>query len=238
MRNALNLASKRALLVLLVLSFSSMSFANLTVDQEKALTIASVEVYPVANPFEEKGVVELPKAPTNPIDEISIIIDGLLAIGKKIWPIIEAGRPVINNKLAPAVSILPHLLQEGGVLYEMEGWSIPKSISMRVSYKNMFGMEVVGFTYTVFFQYNGSLKGVGKYVTSLKVLASNIYTAWGFNFDASSELVGISNVGTANEPVASGIVSISYSVKGKLNETRNADSVYVDGNGNIQVIGK
>jgi hypothetical protein len=216
-----------------------MSFANfaLTADQKKALTIASVEIYPVETNF-DKGVVELPKAPPTgtPLDEIAIIIDGMLAIGKKIWPIIEAGRPVINNKLAPAISIVPHLSNDAGVLYEMADWSTPKALSLRVSYKNLFGSEVVGFTYTVMFQYNGSHKGNGKYVTSLKVLASSIYTAWGFDFDANSELVSISNVGSNENPVASGIVAVNFAVKGKLNESRNASSIYVDGLGRMQVV--
>jgi hypothetical protein len=225
-------------LIALSLTLSSLIFANETLNDfdVQALSIKSVEVREVPNPFTDKGIVELPKAPTNPIDEISIMIDGLIAIGKKIWPIIDAGRPVINNKLAPAVSILPALQSERGVLTEMSGWSIPKAQSFRVSYKNYFGMEVVGFTYTIMFQYNGSLKGVGKYITSLKIMASNIYTAWGFDFDANSELIGISNVGTDENPVASGIIGVSYAVRGKLNEARNADSLYVDGYGRLQVL--
>ncbi len=225
-------------LIALSLALSSVTFANETLSEfdVQALSIKSVEVYEVPNPFTDKGIVELPKAPTNPIDEISIMIDGLIAIGKKIWPIIDAGRPVINNKLAPAVSILPALQSDRGVLTEMSGWSVPKAQSYRVSYKNYFGMEVVGFTYTIMFQYNGSLKGVGKYITSLKIMASNIYTAWGFDFDANSELVGISNVGTDENPVASGIIAVSYAVRGKLNEVRNADSLYVDGYGRLQVL--
>lgn len=231
---------KNLILALLVLTFTvNVKAEVLSNDEIKRLTIDHVEVTPVNTEafMLDRVYVELPKAPTNPIDEISIILDGLIAIGKKIWPIIEAGRPVINNKLAPAVSIIPQLEKPTtGVLYEMENWSVPKAQSFRVSYKNMLGMEVVGFTYTVMFQYNGAYKGNGKYVTSFKVLASNIYCAWGFDFDASSELISIANVGTSMDPVASGIVGINYAIKGKLNEQRNASSVYVDGLGRMQVV--
>ena len=236
---------KNVILALFLIALTSQSFAaemdlkNLSADQRKALTIGSVEVTPLEN-F-DKGTVELPNPGTvaGELNEISIIIDSILAIGKKIWPIIEAGRPVINDKLAPPVSIVPHLQDANtGVLYEMENWSIPKSMSVRVSYKNLFGMEVVGFTYTVLFQYNGSYNNVGQYVTGLAVVASDIYTAWGFNFDANSELISIANVGTKYSPVASGNIKVSYKVTGKLNEARTASVIYVDGSGRIQLIGQ
>ncbi len=220
---------------LLATSLASFSHANeAALKNDPALIISSVDVSEIETIAIPK--FEQPNAPANPINEIAIMIDSLLAIGKKIWPIIEAGRPVITNRLSPSLSILPHLEGEAPVLNQMENWSIPKAKSFRVSFKNGFGNEVVGFTYTIFFQFNGDLNGVGKYVTSLKVQASEIYTAWGFNFDAVSELLSIANVGTKREPVASGIIQVGYIVKGMLNETRSAQSFYVDGNGTIQIL--
>lgn len=228
---------------ILVASFLLTSLASNAIagqpdlQNDPALRIESVSVVEVeafALPIENR--VELPTTPGNPIGEITMIVDGLIALGKKIWPIIDAGRPVINNKLIPAISILPHLDNPAGVMTQMANWSVPVTRSYRVSFKNGFNSEVVGFTYTVYFQYNGNLNGVGKYVTSLKVQASQIYAAWGFNFDAVSELVGIANVGSAADPVASGIIQVAYTVRGLLNESRSAQSFYVDGNGNIQVL--
>lgn len=207
---------------------------------DPALVITSVEVRQVANPsfvLEEKATVELPRIPSNPIDEIAMYVDGLIALGKKIWPIIEAGRPVITtNGLIPALSVLPHIEGDNtrAELHQMAGWSIPKAISYRISYKNYFNSEVIGFTYTVFFQFNGSYQGIGKYITSLKVQASQVYAAWGFNFDATSELINVANVGTNENPVASAIIQISYKAKGLINEARNSQSFYVDGNGTMQ----
>lgn len=215
---------------------------------DPALVITSVEVHQVATPsstlaklLEEKATVELPKIPTNPVDEIAMYLDGLIAIGKKIWPIIEAGRPVITtNGLVPSLSVLPHI--EGSTtraeMHQMAGWSVPRTISYRISYKNYYNSEVVGFTYTVFFQHSGSYKGVGKYITSLKVQASQVYAAWGFNFDATSELINVANVGTDEAPVASAIIQISYAAKGLLNESRNSQSFYVDGNGTVQPLNR
>lgn len=219
-------------LFIAVFMLSSLSVYSQEIDGEQF--ISSVEVTEVEA---QPRMFEL--TPGNPIDEVAMYIDSIIAIGKKIWPIIEAGRPVITTTgIMPSISVLPRL--EGAAdpkapLYEMANWSLPKSKSYRVSYKNKFGSEVIGFTYTVYFQFNGSYKGVGKYVTNLAVQASEVYTSWGFNFDASSELVGISNVGTDESPVSAAIIRISYKGKGFLNEVRNSQSFYVDGNGEMQV---
>jgi hypothetical protein len=252
----LGVSMKNTIFFLLVFSFSTLSFANtvMTPEEQNALTISSVEVYRVESTIDTLNFVELPTpTPTPPkpnptptpgtglppeLSQISIIIDTILAIGKKIWPIIEAGRPVINEKFAPAVSIVPHLQNDAGVLLEMENWSTPKVTSMRVSYKNKFGMEVVGFTYNLIFQYNGDFKGVGKYITSLKIIASDINVSWGFDFDAASELVSIANIGTTDAPLASGIINVSYKVKGLFNESRNASTIFVDGSGKVQFLTK
>lgn len=219
---------------LLVSGLASNAIAS---QNDPALEIQSVSVVEVETPsfaMEMDTQVELPVG--NPIGEISIMIDSLIAIGKKVWPIVQAGQPVLTNRLIPATSILPHLDNPRGVMDQMANWSIPKSSSYRISFRNGFNSEVIGFTYTIYFQYNGSLNGVGKYVTNLRVQASEIYASWGFNFDAVSELVGISNVGSTLNPVASGIMQVSYVAKGVLNEVRHAQSFYVDGNGNIKAL--
>ncbi len=207
----------------------------ISVKNDPALKIQSFDVTEI-----ESGMplLDAPPTPKNPIDEVAIIIDSLIALGKKIWPIVNAGRPVITNKLIPPISVLPNLNLQGEhpTLEQMENWSIPKAKSFRVSFKNKFNKEVVGFTYTIYFQYDGSYNGVGKYVTNLKVQASEIFVNWGFNFDAVSELVGISNVGSKVYPIASAVIQVSYSVKGPMNESRAAQSFYVDGSGNIQVL--
>lgn len=217
--------------------------ANLPVfsqDVDLALMIKNVEVTQVETRLNlsDKGVVELP---TNPLSEVVMYLDGLIAIGKKIWPIIQAGKPVINTSgLMPSMSVIPHI--EGAPVqaefYAMAGWSMPRAVSYRVSFKNYFNSEVIGFTYTVYFQYNGSYLGNGKYITSLRVQASEVYAAWGFNFDATSALVNVANVGSAENPIASAIIEIAYKATGLLNESRNAQSFYVDGVGNIKSLNR
>ncbi len=224
----------KSLIISSLCLFSLSAFAG----DQRELEIHSVEVFEVETPQEFlKNTVTLPKVPTNPVDQIITAIDGIIAIGKKIWPIIDAGRPVINTTgLVSSISVLPQIDEPGKypALHLMANWSVPKVISYRVSYKNFFGSEVVGFTYSMYFQYNGSYQENGKYITSLKVQASEISASWGFNFDASSELISVANVGSSDNPVASAIMQVSYKTRGLLNEQRSAQSFYVDGNGNVK----
>jgi hypothetical protein len=223
----------KTLLTTIILMVSFQNFASAETQDDQSLFIASVKVEEVSTPAGLDSEMLVLGDPAGAINEISIIIDGLLGIGKKIWPIIEAGRPVVTTNFVPAISIIPNVDGKNVVLNDMANWSIPKVKSFRVSFQNTFGMNVVAFTYTVLFQYGGTYKDLGKYVTTLKVIPSDIYTSWGFNFDATSELTGISNVGSTTAPVASGVIQVGYKVKGFLNEVGSAQSFYVDGNGNI-----
>jgi hypothetical protein len=206
---------------------------------DPAFSISSYSISEIETPESLYPMVELPAVGNpvgNPVGEIITTIDSIIAIGQRIWKIVDAGRPVITTKIAPMISVLPHLEGENPTLNQMATWSAPKVKSFRISFKNGYNSEVVGFTYTIYFQFNGSYKNTGKYITNLKVQASEINVAWGFNFDATSELVGIANVGTMESPIASATMQISYIVKGLLNESRHIQGFYVDGSGNLQII--
>ena len=210
------------------------SASSFSQDIDPLSEISRVEITLIDN-IENRAVVELPKIPLNPIDEVAMYIDSIIAIGKKVWPIIEAGKPVMNTSgVAASLSILPRIEGTRSELHSMANWSAPKVVSHKVSYKNYYGKEVIGFTYTVFFQYNGSLQGNGKYITSLKAQASNISASWGFDFDVTSELVSVANVGTDSDPVASAIIQVGYKARGIFNEQQSVHSFYVDGSGVMQ----
>lgn len=219
-------------ILLAILLFPAAKAQSLDLQNDSALRIASVTISEVhsINP-----ALELPKA-GSPVGEVITTVDDIIALGQRIWKIVDAGRPVINTKMSSMISILPHLEGENPSQYQMSNWSAPAAKSYRVSYKNGFNSEVVAFTFTIYFQYNGQYQGAGQYITNLKVQATEVYTAWGFDFDATSELVGIANVGSMENPIASATMQISYIVKGKINESRSVQSLYVDGAGNIKLL--
>lgn len=201
---------------------------------DPSLEITSVTVYEVEN---LAPMLELPSpTPNVAIGDIITAIDGMLAVGQKIWKIVDASRPVVTTNFSPSISVLPDLSGVNPALNQMAHWSRPISRSFRVSLRNASNTELLGFTYSIYFQFNGSYKGKGKYIANLKVDASDIYASWFYNFDATSELVGVANVGTDEEPVASAIMKISYAIKKFGTDVRKVTRFYVDGLGNIQVI--
>lgn len=160
--------------------------------------------------------------PTGMLDSVIMVVDKLIAIGQKIIPTIEKGKAVVTNTSMAAVSVLPRLETIDPVVHDMGNWSIPVTKHYQISYKNGLGREVVSFVYSVTYQYGGTYGGKGQYLTGIRASARNINIAWGFDLDASSQLVQISNIGTTEDVIAAATIEISYTVK---NWTRTITAV-------------
>jgi len=164
---------------------------------------------------------------------IIMSLDKLIAFGTKVWEIIKKGKPVVNVNLAKPVSVLP-LSEEGrDTIFRMSEWSAPKARRYRIVYKNGFGMKVIAFDYTVHFQYNGQYEGAGKYITGLSISASNVSVSWGFEFDASSEMMTISNRGSMDNPKAAATMKINYGASSVFSSVSSTETFHVTGSGEI-----
>lgn len=172
-------------------------------------------------------------AMTKDLGSIIAAANQLIAFGTKVWEIIKKGKPVVNVDMGKPISILPKSDDPNVAFLQMENWSAPKAKRYRVEYKNMLGMSVIAFDYTVQFQYNGQYDGTGKYVTGLQVTASNVAVSWGFQFDASSELMSISNRGRLDNPIAAGTVQINYHASSVLRDISSAETFHVTGTGEV-----
>lgn len=215
------------------LMFCSLAQANMADDY---YTISNVEITSMGPKTEASLLYETYNSPRFDFGSIIMAIDSLIAIGKKVWPIIEAGKPVLTTGgMLTSLSVLPdNNVGPRVTLVEMSNWSMPEVASYKVVYKNKLGASVVSFVFNVYFQYNGNHKGKGKYLTSITTEASHVSAAWGFDLDAKSELTSIANVGTLANPVASAIVKVGLVVKGKINSVQNSYSFYLDGKGNFK----
>lgn len=194
-----------------------------------SITVEEVETPYVYQALEDKGT----------LSDVAMTLDKLIAIGKKIWKIIEDNKPVVNTDFAAAISVIPQIQGETdpvATFSMMSSWSIPKAKSFRVIYKNGFGMEVIKFDYTVMFQYNGKYEGKGNYLTGVTVFANNIEVSWGFHFDAKSSLVTVSNMGSKVDPVAAATIQIDYKSETVVRNVSSTQMFYVTGKGDIAQI--
>jgi|GEM_PF-687861 hypothetical protein len=182
--------------------------------------------------------LEVPEKTEKSLGQVIMIVDKLLGLGKKIWPIIEAGKPVLNTTFVPAISVLPKVENEPHdvAFYNMANWQAPRQRSYQVDFKNGWGIKVISFTYNVSYQYGGSYQGSGLYLTGVDVSASNISVSWGFNFNATSNLVSIANRGTEDDPIASATVKIQYEASSVLRNIQSAQSFHVTGAGDIEQV--
>jgi hypothetical protein len=170
---------------------------------------------------------------TGVLDGIIMVVDKLIAIGQKIIPTIEKGKAVVTNTSMAAVSVLPRVDAKDAVVHDMGGWSLPVTKHYKISYKNGFGSEVITFVYSVSYQYGGTYGGKGQYLTGITASARNISIGWGFDLDASSQLIQISNVGSETSVVAAAKIEMAYTVKNWTRTDANYVSFFVVGDGRL-----
>lgn len=172
------------------------------------------------------GVTSDQKIETDPLGMIEIVVDRIFNIGKKLWAILEAGRPVVNIKTYTA-----NALPQGLTCWtDLTGWNVPKSKVYKVVYENAYGAEVVTFAYRVTFTAGGSLNGQGKYITNATIMPAEMDISWGFNLDAQAEVPSVFNTGTKDAPVAGMQMLMKWQVNSVMSHLEQAETFYVGGN--------
>jgi hypothetical protein len=166
----------------------------------------------------------------DPIDQVDIIIDKIINIGKKVWAVVETGRPVVNVQTYTA-NALPKGLK---CWTDLSGWNAPRSKAYRVQYENAYGMTVVDFTYRVVFTAGGSLDGKGKYVTNATIMPANLDVSWGFTFNATAEVPSVFNTGSKEQPVAGMQLLIKWSVDTVMSHLEKTETFYISGNNTMR----
>ena len=138
------------------------------------------------------------------LQEVVYVVDTLIAVGKKIYEVVDAGTPVVNAKFNN-VSVLPKM-EDGNIVspfYDMTGWSAPVHKKYKIVFKNLYGVEVISFTYGVTMQHGGKYNDAGSYILGANIYPDNLNVLWGWNFDAKVETVSIANTSSESNPVAS-----------------------------------
>lgn len=162
-------------------------------------------------------------------DEIGVIIDVIIQLGEKIWPIVEKNRPVVNV-VTEASSAVPQGIKNWQTL---SGWKNPKSKVFRVTYANLMGINVVDYSFRILYTYGGSYKGHGMYLSQVKVIPADLSVAWGYTFNSDARVVNTVNVGQKGHPIAGMEVQAAWSVDTVLKHNRMSTSYFVRGDGEL-----
>jgi len=162
----------------------------------------------------------------DPLDQANVLLDKIVNLGKKVWALVETGRPVVNVT-AYTANALPAGIQ---CWSDLTGWQVPQSKVYRVTYENAYGIDVVDFAYRVAFTAGGSFNGQGKYITNASISPADLKVAWGYNISANAEVPSVFNTGTKEQPVAGMQMLMKWNIKTVVSHLERADTFYVGGN--------
>lgn len=164
--------------------------------------------------------------------EFNLSLDFIVNTGKKIWSLVEAGKPVVS-----VASQVAHAMPQGVTCWQdLTGWMPPHSYSYRISYENKYGSKVVDFTYRLSYLYGGQVNGKGRYLAQVSIVPANLSVSWGFKFNAESTIPMVYNMGTKENPIAGMRVDIKWSVDSIVTHMEQVHSFGVDGNGQIKLL--
>jgi hypothetical protein len=153
-----------------------------------------------------------------------------LRVGKEVWKIIKENEPVMNTTYN-AVSVLPKEVTEWS---QMANWQAPKSQAYQVIYKNLYGIEVVRFSYRLTFTAGGTFKSKGQYLSNVSVSPIHVRVLWGYELNADVAVKNIQNTASVESPVPGVEVQINYKVSTIFAKEENAQVFYVRGDGYAQ----
>lgn len=161
------------------------------------------------------------------LDIVDLALDKIINMGKKVWTIVEAGRPVVNIKTDSA-----NALPQGALNWnQLEGWKMPKTKLYEASYKNGYNAEVVNFKFRVLYTYGGNVKGQGAYLTNVTVIPADVSVAWGFKLDVETSVPSVVNAGSSTQPVGAMELLVKWTVSTALQHVEHSQSFYVRGDG-------
>ncbi|MFN7684285.1 MAG: hypothetical protein ACK5QT_02615 [Oligoflexia bacterium] len=184
------------------------------------------------------ALLDLLQGPQDPppgkgvLDEVEESVDQLVRIGKKIYKIVDDGKPAYNATYNRA-DVLPKGTLEW---QQLTGWKTPVSKRYAWRLKNFYGVEVVTLTYRVLFTPGGTLDAKGNYLQNVTILPENVYVAWGFNMNVKVSMPSITNAGSLERPLAAAELLIDASVTTIMNTLQMTQSYYVRGDGMFKVL--
>lgn len=159
----------------------------------------------------------------------------LVALGEDIYRLVVKGKPQNITSYAP-VSIIPKVGNSYVDIFDTENWSVPRKNTYEITYKNLYGMAVVKFRYSVIYSYGGTYNGKGAYITGAHMVPDSVMTSWGFTFSATMKLNGLTNLGTKENPVAGAVLAMEYTVETILQASLETDSYHITGRGGFKAL--
>ncbi len=155
----------------------------------------------------------------------------LIALGKEVYEIIKAGRPVTNVASEP-IEVLPKD-DSGEVVaaFDLTDWKKPIAKKYRVKTQNYLGMSPATFEFMIIFTYGGKLDGKGAYITGAQIKPTLVDVKWGYELNANFKVQTIMNQGKKDNPIAAAVLMIDYKISTVLQERSSSKMFHINGLG-------
>ncbi len=225
-----------ALILVTSSAYSATQPRGLSASEQEFLTIDSVKVtqsadiMPAISPCFENILncpVNLPgEQVDNPIGSIGDII----AIGQNIWRIVEAGKPsahVVSNSVSALPKDNPHWTL-------MTNWQGPLIKGYHMEAVNKLGIKVVSMDYKIIAYYGGKWKEKGQYLTNLTMITDNVSVAWGYDLQATAELMDLVNTADEENPVPGCTLQMKWRTDTAVQHREGSHAVFVKGDGSVK----
>lgn len=170
---------------------------------------------------------------TTDVGDANVIVTDIINLGKQIWNVIAANKPVVNVQTDSA-----NALPSGITAWDsLSLWQAPLTRQFTVTYKNLYGMTVVDFTFRILYTPGGTVGGRGRYLANVTIVPASLNVAWGYTFNADTTASGVTNAGTSQDPVAALTLGLRWSVDSVFDHQERTDDFYVKGDGSFLTLG-
>jgi hypothetical protein len=156
---------------------------------------------------------------------------GIADLALKAWEIIQDNKAVLNVSSMNAKA-LPNLAKDHWEV--LTGWKPEHGVEYRLEIKNLYGITVVDLVYEVRLIYGGSVRGVGKYIASARVIPKSVNVLWGFGLDVLVREVAVQNLRTETNPFASIVLEVALSYGSIMKRSSETMTYRLNADGEIQ----
>ena len=154
-------------------------------------------------------------------------IGSIIQTGTEIWQIIVDNKPVDTEQYS-SISVIPEAAQ---VWTDLSNWGIPTTRIFRTTYKNIFRMNVIDFTYRITYTMGGQFDGKGKYLSRISIDPSQVKIAWAYSLSVTAEVNNPMNAGSSEDPVAAAEIHVNWNIDTALKHFGTSSIFYVRGDG-------
>jgi hypothetical protein len=159
-----------------------------------------------------------------------ISYDEIINIALKAWQVVENNAPSVTLKTSFATGT-PKGIDDWT---QMDGWSEPKVVQFSFTHKAPLGITTVDLEFSVIWSYDGSVDGIGKYVTGAGFEIDTLNVAWGYNYECDNSVDSLTNIGTHTAPVAGILMNLHHTITTKISHYESNQGFFIDGEGNIE----